>query len=202
MLDFEEFKKYFSHLPVISQENLFKDLEQFPPQIDHRLFSTRFSEATDIFQGDGLRDMPFVDLPDSEILTGPVMIVSNTCDTSFQNPRKLSPYVIYCPIVQLEQYAQVHLEAGLPKAGLDDWLNGIRAQRFTRLFFLPKFGGLPADCVALLDQLSSCRLIDYVTPESVPARRLFGLSDLGNYLFILKLAIHFLRPTPIESEST
>ena len=194
MLDFEEFQKYFPHLPFASQQNLFKELDQFPPTIDQRLFTSRLEAERDVFQGDGLRDMPVTNLPDAEILIGPVMVLSNTCDTSFSNARYVSPSLIYCPIVPLSLYTEQHLTGGLPKSGLDDWLNRIRIQKRTRLFYLPKFGGLREDCVALLDHTCSCNM-DYLTPESVPEKRIFSLSDIGGYYFIVKLAIHFLRPT-------
>jgi hypothetical protein len=189
---FEEIKQYLpKYLSDDALEDLFKNLKDFPRNINEIYSGSLYSES-DVLQGDGLRKMPVVNLPDPTVVEGPVMVLSNTCDTSFQNNRSYSPTVIYCPVVKLEKHLEILREAGVTEEKLELRSEQIRKQRLSDIFYLPKFGHLPEDCIALLSHINSCD-ISYLTPDSVIEKRLFALSNYGLYLFLFKLSIHLTR---------
>lgn len=193
MNGFEDFKRYLpQYLSPESQEELYEGLKQFPAGFEDRMFSTRLMGEIDVFQGDGLRDMPVFNLPETTIVDGPVLVLSNTCDTSSSNRRVKSPSIIYCPIVKLSKLEREYLDVGMSIDAVSDMLMSIRAQKTTRFFYLPKFGGLPDECVGLLDHVVSASMV-LLADVSIPERRLFSLSNLGLYLFLVKLGIHFTR---------
>lgn len=192
MNHFDDFKLYLpKYLSPEAQANLFDDLKDFPENLK-RLYTGVLASEGDIFQGDGLREVLIVNLPDPSVGTGPAMVVSNTCDTSFANARLISPKFAYCPIVKLSKYIAQLRRNSIPEERINSYVNDIRRQWITSIFFLPKGGSLPDDCVALLDAINSCD-VSYLTPERVTDLRLFSLSNYGFYIFLFKLAVHLNR---------
>jgi len=192
MNHFEDFKQYLpKYLSAEAEVNLFNDLKDFPENLK-RLYAGVLASENDVFQGDGLKEMLIVNLPDPAVRKGPAMVISNTCDTSFSNTRLLPPKIAYCPLVKLSNYITLLRRNSIPEARIDTRIKEIRRQEITSIFFLPKGGSLPEDCVALLDNINSCD-VSYLSPESVTSLRLFSLSNYGFYVFLFKLAVHLTR---------
>src|SRR5262245_12545206 len=85
---FEEFRTYLpKYLSAAAQERLFKELEQFPANIDSRLYTARLKDERTVFQGDGLARVWVSNLPDPTVREARVMVLSNTCDTAPENER-------------------------------------------------------------------------------------------------------------------
>jgi hypothetical protein len=193
MNGFEDFKRFLpQYLSPQSQKELYDGLKQFPPIFDQSMFSARLMDEADVFQGDGLRAMPVINLPDTTVVEGPVLVLSNTCDTSLENTRVKAPSISYCPIVKLSNLEKEYKAAGMTENAVKNVVESIRKQKTTRFFFLPRFGGLPEDCVALLDHAVSCSM-SWLSDSTIADRRLFSLSNLGFYVFLVKLGIHFTR---------
>ena len=57
-----------------------------------------------LFQGDGIKNMPVVKLPETKVEMSKCIILSNTCDISPENIRKFPNHICYCPIISLEKY--------------------------------------------------------------------------------------------------
>ena len=74
---------------------------------------------------------------------------------------------------------------------INDRFQAIREQRVTTMFYLPKGGSLEEEYVALLDDLHTvpARIFEQVAER----KKLFTLSLVGFYLFVLKLSVHFCR---------
>ena len=192
MNHFEDFKQYLpKYLSREAQANLFNDLKDFPENLK-RLYTGVLASESDVFQGDGLKEVLIVNLLDPTVRKGPAMVISNTCDTSFSNARLLSPKIAYCPLVKLSNYITLLRRNSIPEERIDTHIKEIRKQWITSIFFLPKGGSLPEDCVALLDNINSCD-VGYLSPESVTSLRLFSLSNYGFYVFLFKLAVHLTR---------
>jgi len=83
------------------------------------------------------------------------------------------------------------LESRLSVEQIDSKLTTIRRQRVTSLFFLPREGQLAAEYIAILDDLHTIPL--HVFQKEPQREKLFTLNQMGFYLFILKLSIHFCR---------
>jgi hypothetical protein len=190
---FDEIKQYLpKYLSVEATSQLFQNLNDFPDNLNEILYTNRLTEESEVFQGDGLRDMLITNLPDTRIEEGPVVVISNTCDTSFSNKREIPLNIIYCPIVRLSKYIDAYKNAGVSEARIAAHIADVRKQRITHLFYLPQGGALPSECIALFDRINNCAM-SFLTPERVIGSRLFTLSNYGFYLFLFKLSIHFTR---------
>jgi hypothetical protein len=187
----EDFKQYLpKYLSPAATKKLFAELEQFPRNMDERLYTTRLRGEATVFQGDGLDALPVTNLPDETVGRAKVMVLSNTCDMDAANPRWMPARIIYCPVISLHAYERLlaRTGSGISSSHFDD----IRAQRVSNMFYLPKTRGTGEEAIALLDRVNNCDL-KILTPAEVPDRRLFTLSDYGFYLFLYKLSIHFTR---------
>ena len=62
-----------------------------------------------IFQGDGLKKMPIIDLVNIErgVKNVSCLILSNTCDMDLSNSRMFPASIMYAPIINLTTYISV-----------------------------------------------------------------------------------------------
>ncbi len=193
MIDFEEIKKYLpKYLSEESTKGLFEDLKAFPDNVNNRFYGNVLDDEVVIFQGDGIRDLLVINLPDSKIEPFPAMVISNTCDITPENERKIEPKILYCPIVKISRFETQLKNNKIRDEQISQYLKEIKEQRISSIFYLPKGGQLPEDCIALLDNINNCK-ISFVKNEEVPGRRLFSLSNYGFYVLLFKLSIHFTR---------
>ena len=62
MISFEEIQKYLpKYLSPESEKRLFDGLKQFPDNIDSRLYTDYLKDNEILYQGDGVRDVLFVE---------------------------------------------------------------------------------------------------------------------------------------------
>jgi len=197
-MDLEEFKIALpQYLSEKSQRQLFSELQAFPNNIDDRMYQNH-AEGKDFFlQGDGLPELLFINLPNTETKNANCMLFSNTCDVSLDNKRFLSPRLVYAPILKLRKYVET-LYSSLVATGkeskrsIDDHVAAIKKQRVTQFFYLPPGQGLQEESFVPLDTVCSCSL-SAVDVSKTSSCKLFTLSDYGFYLFIFKLSVHFTR---------
>ena len=88
MITEDELKKYLPK--YLSEENyktLLAELKSFPYNIDGRMYTSMLDKNV-IFQGDGLKKMPIIDLANIErgVKKVSCLILSNTCDMDLSNP--------------------------------------------------------------------------------------------------------------------
>ena len=188
---FEEFRTYLpKYLSAESQERLFKELGQFPANIDSRLYTTKLKDERTVFQGDGLARVWVSNLPDPTVREARVMVLSNTCDTAPENESLMGPRLIYCPIISLPRWEEaLRQQARIPST---EFLANIRAQKVSTMFYLPKNNALGEEAIALLDRINNCDL-QKLNLDELTGTRLFTLSDYGFYMFLFKLSIHLTR---------
>ena len=193
MIDFEEVKKYLPrYLSEKSTDLLLEELKAFPENIDKRFYGNIFEDEKTIFQGDGLRDLLIINLPDVKVEPFPSIVISNTCAISPENERKIEPKILYCPILRISKFETQLRNNQIGEDRISQYIKEIKKQTVSSIFYLPQGGELPEDCIALLDNINNCR-VSFVKNEEVPERRLFSLSNYGFYLFLFKLSIHFTR---------
>jgi hypothetical protein len=180
------------YLSTEAEEALFEGLEQFPSNIDKRLYTSRYMHTENISQGDGIEGLLFVNLPDTKIDKGKGMVLSNTCDISSENKRFFPPSIVYAPIYRLRKYKAALLEAGVDPGQVNAHIDTIKIQKVSSIFYLPQGGTLEEESIVFLDRLNSCDM-DFFEGRIIPEKRLFTLSDYGFYLFLFKLSIHFTR---------
>jgi len=193
MMNEDDIIKYLpNYLNTKEQKALFDELNEFPDNIDTRLYSNKLDDNI-IYQGDGLKDLPIVDLTNIEkgIKLQKCIILSNTCDMDIANKRNFTPSIIYAPIIALSNYRRYLEKNKIDKEKIKSHIVSIKKQFITQILFLPANNTIE-DSLVFLDRIQN---IDYryISRKTLEERRLFTLSNYGFYLFIYKLSIHFLR---------
>ena len=181
MITEDELKKYLPK--YLSEENyktLLAELKSFPYNIDGRMYTSMLDKNV-IFQGDGLKKMPIIDLANIErgVKKVSCLILSNTCDMDLSNSRMFPASIMYAPIINLTTYISV-----LQK-------QGINSNKITQIIFLPANSQME-DSIVFLDKIYH---VDnrFINRDTLEDQRLFSLSDYGFYMLIFKLSIHFSR---------
>ena len=194
MISFEKVKTYLpQYLSNDSQKELFKELKQFPYNLDHR-FYTKYPPKSDIiYQGDGFSGMLMVSLPSTKTGHLPAIILSNTCDLEVSNTRIQDIRILYAPIIKLDNYKRMLLTKAYYNINrVYEHLETIRKQRISHIFYLPKGQLLDYEGIALLDRINNFPRSS-ITNNFIKRKRLFMLSNYGFYLFLIKLSINFSR---------
>lgn len=189
----EDIKKYLPQfLSSKKTEELFSCINDFPNNIDNRLYSDIvFKENDTGIQGDGMDEFLFFNWQNKTLTNPkPAMILSNSCDISFENKRVDMPFISYCPVISLEKYSNKLKEYGKSFSSVEQEIQSIKKQEITSIFYLPKGQKLDEDKIALFDKIQSCPNNEETRLNS---KKIFSLSNYGFYLFLLKLSIHFTR---------
>jgi len=156
-------------------------------------YTNRLAQEPILYQGDGIINLPYLELPRVDIKDVNAMVLSNTCDVDPENPRDFPPRVLYAPIMPLANYRAGILRAtGKSEEQVDAHLSAIRQQHITQVFYLPEYPGKMEESIVYMDRIVNIGngTIDRTT---LPDQRIFTLSDFGAWLFVLKLSIHFSR---------
>ena len=169
------------------QAELFSQLRDF----EHRSYYTNLY-ASETLQGDGWPGIEIINFSDGARDKVKGILLSNSCDIDFSNSRDLPPRVVFAPLVRLDLYIDLLKRSGLADEQIGGKVDAIRRQRVTSLFYLPRGGALDSDHIAVLDDLHNIPLSRFLT-DSKSSSKLFTLGQMGLYLFLLKLSIHFCR---------
>ncbi len=193
----ERLEQFSLYLPkFLSAEDvrgLYDEFDQFPDNLDARMYSSALHGSSEPFQGDGIRDLLVLQLPSPDIRSAPSIIVSNSCDISFENDRKIPIRLSYAPIIRLERFEKTLLQSDvMRREDLENYILDVRRQRVTNVFYLPKGSALDYEGMAMLDRMNNCPAAK-LKEGSLQSRRIFSLSHYGFYLFVLKISIHFTR---------
>lgn len=193
-MDFDEIKIYLpKYLSADSEKKLFSELKSYPNNIDQRIYTSYLKEKKIIFQGDGLKDLLIVNLPNTEIKKAPSIVLSNTCDIDSNNIRNFPSQIIYAPIVTIKKYRTSILEnSSKTKEQILAHIDAIKKQHITQIFYLPKLEGVIEESIVFLDRVFNISN-NFVDRNNLGNSRMFTLSDYGIYLFLFKLSIHFAR---------
>lgn len=193
MMQLDDIRVYLpKYLSSENYEQLISELRSFPANIDKRMFTSGL-ERDIIYQGDGLRDMPIVNIEDLGlgVKYRPCMVVSNTCDMDLANTRLYPTTILYTPILQLSKYTHILEKYGATAEKIKNHIADVKAQKVSSMFYLPSTGDMD-ESVVFLDRILHVSQ-KYVDRNSVDNRRLFSLSDYGFYLFVFKISMHLSR---------
>ncbi|SRR5258707_7859598 len=173
------------YLTSLQQAELVRQLNDFE---NRSYYTTLF--PNDILQGDGWSSIEIVRFEDGARDKIKGILLSNSRDIDPANRREFPSKIIFAPLVRLNEYAKI-LESYFSSEQINNKLTAIRRQHITSLFFLPHGGSLETDYIAILDDLHT---VPFDVFEKEPQRaKLFTLNQMGFYLFVLKLSIHFCR---------
>jgi hypothetical protein len=175
------------YLSQEAKENLVKALDNFPRKIEY--YINKY--PNEVLQGDGWDSVDIINFEDANRKLIKAVLLSNSCDVSTENKRDLPIKLTFAPIIKLNSYQNLLIKANLGKQQIEEKINAIKEQKITSLIYLPKGSNLEDDYIALLDDLHT---VPYQTFNSHnDKKKLFTLSQVGFYLFNLKLSVHFCR---------
>ncbi len=175
------------YLTQEAKENLVKALQQFPRSISY--YTSLYQE--EILQGDGWTSFGLISYETGKKKHVKGIVFSNSCDIDPANKRDLPPKLVFAPIVKLSKFIGLLNKNEISQQSIDEKLKAIREQRITSLFYLPKGYALEDEYIALLDDVHN---IPYaVFSNQLNKTKLFTLSQVGFYLFLFKLSVHFCR---------
>lgn len=176
--------------PYLSQKDkdtLVNALASFPRHIEYYIEKYR----TELLQGDGWNSVEVLNFDSGERKLIKALLLSNSCDVDPENKRSLPMKLTFASMIKLANYKKILIAAGLDQKVIDSKLQSIREQRLTSLVYFPKGGELEDEYVALLDDIHTVPYASFVKKEQ--KQKLFTLSNVGFYLFVFKLSVHFCR---------
>lgn len=179
-----------AYLSIADKEALTKALADFPQMRGTRPYFFK-TDDPDPLQGDLWRGLEVIRFEDGARKRVLGMIVSNSCDISPSNIRNFPPKLAYATLISLEKYRQALINSSLESKKIEEHINQVRVQGVTSLFYLPADEALKEDHIAVLHDLHSIPLKAFIDDTS--RSRVAALSQLGFYLFLFKLSIHFCR---------
>ena len=192
MISLEDLKQYLpKYLSEESLESMFVSLKDFPDNIHSRFYTTLLNDKEIIFQGDCMRSAPPLKNTEEKTTEIPVMIISNTCDNSHENIRLIELQLIYSPIVRISKIIDRYKNKGVKSERIDSFVETLKGQRITNMFYLPVGFGIKEESVVFFDRICSCE--NTYTSDNLSSLRVCSLSNYGFYLLIYKLSIHFTR---------
>jgi hypothetical protein len=192
MIDLDDIRLYLpKYLSPETEQKLLEDLSDFPSNIDERMYTKLESET--IFQGDCIKNLLIINLPNTETRETNSIIISNTCDIDVSNKRKFSSNLIYTPLIKLEKYKELLICYNIySETSIKNHIEDIKKQRITQIFYLPPSAKINEETIVFFDRVCSCDN-RYLERSNISEIRLFSLSQYGFYLFLFKLSIHFTR---------
>jgi hypothetical protein len=123
------------------------------------------------------------------------IIVSNTCDISFENKHDVNTkQCLFAPLVDFKEYLLDLEKAGCKPEQIESFSNAVKAQLRTNIFYLPTNHKDGKEYIVLLDNVfwfPTTELNSYI--DNIDENRISTLSHFGYYLFILKLSYHLCR---------
>jgi hypothetical protein len=181
------------YLSEDSTKELLKNIGEFPDNLSNSLYTGILDSCT-IFQGDGLKSLKVINLPDEKIGEAPSVILSNTCDIEPGNKRPFPSQICYAPIFRLEKYINNLKQSDFyaNRESLNQHVKQLKQQHITQILYLPAGCGLEYEGIVFLDRINNCRNSS-ISRNTLKQNRLFSLSNYGHYLLLLKLSIHFSR---------
>lgn len=175
------------YLTQDAKDNLVKALDDFPRQIDY--YINLFPD--DALQGDGWNSFVVFDFANGDRKPVRGILLTNTCDMAPENKREFTPTFTFAPIIKLNKYLNKLAAAGLTQQQIDNKVVAIKEQRVSTLFYLPKGAKLDDEYIALLSDVHT--VPKHVFETRNDRQKLFTLSQVGFYLFVFKLSVHFCR---------
>lgn len=165
--------------------------------INSNIYSNFYREVhpSSIMQGDLLYDIPICFWEDEKFnsVLGFVIVISNSCDISSENSRKIPKEALIAPVIPVANYKDTLLK-GLSEEYVNNLFNDIVNQRVSNILYLPPTPNGKDDFIVLLDKINW--IPTQIFHEKVNSNddfRPLSLSQIAYYLFIVKIAYHFCR---------
>lgn len=202
MIDRENVKNFLpKYLSAESYKELIEGLRTFPENLDSR-FYTDYLNKNIIYQGDGIKSFPIINFNTMKRKDCIAIVLSNTCDMDLANKRMFGSQIVYAPIIELEKYKSILIQSNISYEKINAHIDSIKSQELTQILYLPQYGSRLKESIVFLDRIFNVDN-EFINRDNLNETRVFSLSDYGNYVFLLKISIHFTRmQDKVERKST
>lgn len=171
------------------KDQLFSEINKFFKDGIQPEYFIRNDRYPEILQGDTWGEIRYYDPVYGKERSVKGVIFSNSCDVSQENKRDQPIRIVFSPLLKLENYLK-RVEEVRGAQGANDVGDAIRKQRVTPIFYLPPSSEIPFETIVPLDNFVSLPVDSLFKDDP---RKLSCLSQMGFYLFIIKLSIHLTR---------
>lgn len=142
-------------------------------------------------QGDGWQRLQLFRFDDGKRDFVHGLILTNSCDLAAANTRMLPAKLNFVPLIEFQKYLSLLASNGISAERIQQHAKDVRAQSVSEIFFLPQDMLAGPERIAYLRDVHTMPVAALVSDGN--ARRILSLSDVGFYLFVVKLSIHFCR---------
>lgn len=186
-LTLDEIDSYLpTYLTKEQKEGFIKELKNFP----HCNFYMQKMQS-EVLQGDGWTGFDVFNFVTGDRRSVRAIVLSNSCDIAPENTRTMPPRITVAPLISASKYEKLLVSKGVAEKRIASIFEQLQKQLVTSAFYLPKGGALSEDHFAFLEDVHSLPT-PYFLQKSTRSK-LFTLSQVGFYLFLMKLSIHFCR---------
>ncbi len=189
--DVENLQKQIPYyLTASDQEALIIELKALASgkSVDYILSRYHDSFKEQMLQGDGWKGFELFLFESGKRLSVRDMVLSNSCDIEPINNRDIPTRVVFAPLVKLSAYKALLDKSGINAEKVNAKIASIKAQKTMNIFYLPASGPLVEDYLVRFDEAHSMPTAAHKEQE-----KLFTLSQIGFYVFVLKLSVHICR---------
>lgn len=175
-----------TYLTADQKQGFVKELSNFP---NCNYYTSLYKD--DLLQGDAWTNFEIINFEDGERKNIRGLLLSNSCDAAVDNKRSVPTKITFAPMISLNAYQKCLESQGVNQQQISNKFEEIKKQSLTSIFFLPKGGNLPEDHIVLLEDVHSIPLSKFTGKEN--RSKIFTLSQVGFYIFLMKLTMHFCR---------
>jgi hypothetical protein len=146
-------------------------------------------------QGDLVADLPAVVIGDdgtARTRSFTTMVMNNTCDL----PKSRIDFITTAPVVDFQKYVEFE-KTKRDENSLKNYVEAIRRNEKTELFYLPPFGEFSNGALALLHL--ACPVSASLYHQALKNKhRKASFTQIGFYFLLIKLTTHIARPETSE----
>lgn len=194
-LDIDNLKDQIPYYLTQEQRvGLLRALEDFPQNTNYYLGDYPQDLKEMVLQGDIFKGLPVFNIThEHQFQTKTIkgIILSNSCDISPENDRTRPMKALFAPLIALDKFCNKLLGAGVKPESIKSQVEAIKEQKVSNVIYLPQSEAFEESIVFLDDiyQMPSGALVDKIQGND----KLITLSQVGFYIFLFKLSIHFCR---------
>ena len=177
------------------KEQLFSEIKNFYKEGIQPKYFIGTEKFSDMLQGDAWGEIRYRQTTDGKERSAKAVILSNSCDVSPENKRDHPIRIVFSPLLRLDNYL-ARIESVRSADAAQSIGDAIRNQRITTIFYLPPSAGIPFETIVPLDNISSLPYDSFVATEP---KKLSCLSQIGHYVFLVKISIHLTSDYGSES---
>ena len=183
----ESVEKFF---PYYLTEERKKGLLEALRDVSKRRYYAKTDDPEPL-QGDGWQGLEVIRFEDGARARIGGIVLTNSCDLAADNSRISPARLNFSPLLSLDRYLELLRKNGIAGTRIAQHAKDIRDQIINDIFYMPSDGMVGMERIALLSDIHTIPMSAFQADSGKV--RIFSLSEVGFYLFVFKLSVHFCR---------